>query len=264
MKGNSKYTIGLHFSYHKCLTVYFQRVMRFLFEPKTLNKISKHLGFKKKSGYKHFKSFKQDFLAEFGDYKFASLNNHKIDVEKISGIPISHFVRDPRDLIVSGYFYHKSGIENWTLIKSPTQDDYQIVNGILPDNMPKHISLYEYLNSCSLEDGLMAEIQFRKEHFRNMLAWPGEATNFIEFRYEDILGNELEVFDQLFKHYEFGKDLIVRGIKGCEKYSAQKQQGKLEHIRDPKPNQYMEIMPEKVLEYFNFHYDELLEKYDYK
>ena len=260
---NQLQPMGFHFSYHKCLTVYLQRVMRTLFDPKLLNKIRKQLGMERKFGYKHFKAFKEEFLLEFHKYRFASLNNHFMDLSDLPNIPKSHFVRDPRDLVVSGYFYHKRGSESWVRISGPDEKDFRIVNGVVPEAISDEMSLHSYLNSCSLEDGLMAEIQFRSDHFKNMLAWSCDSNNCIEFRYEDIIGNELEVFKKLFRHYGFGENLTRRGIKACEKYSAQRQQDKLKHIRDPKPSQYLDVMPKKVLDYFNYHYKDLLLKYDY-
>lgn len=71
-------------------------------------------------------------------------------------------IRDPRDLIMSGYYYHKRAAEPWCKTVDPTEDHpaWKKVRGCVPTNLPSGYSLTGYLNEASLEEGLLAEIDF--------------------------------------------------------------------------------------------------------
>ena len=91
--------IRIHASYHKCLTMYFLR---------TANAALNTLSFSRKKQYEHFESIQGLFYNTMKQYYLCSINNFAPNIEKINGdFRLSRFVRDPRDLIVSGYFYHK-------------------------------------------------------------------------------------------------------------------------------------------------------------
>ena len=90
------------------------------------------------------------------------MNNHFINpVEFLSLSPstrLSLFVRDPRDLVVSGYFYHKKG-SNWCNIKTPNEDTLRTVNMSVPANyLREGETIAECLNRLPLEQGLKMEI----------------------------------------------------------------------------------------------------------
>ena len=102
----------IHCSYHKCLTVYFSRVMHSAF-----NRCLPWSG-----GYRHFNSHTADFYSQFEPFRVVSINNRALDLERLGKFRISRFLRDPRDLVVSGYFYHRRGAESWTRQAAPTDD----------------------------------------------------------------------------------------------------------------------------------------------
>jgi pyruvate/2-oxoglutarate dehydrogenase complex dihydrolipoamide dehydrogenase (E3) component len=55
-----------------------------------------------------------------------SLSGHALDLDQFEDIKVIRFIRDPRDLIISGYFYHKRGGEDWCDYKNPTTVDYTL------------------------------------------------------------------------------------------------------------------------------------------
>ena len=63
----------VHCSYHKCLTVYYRKVLTTLYK--------RTLRFRR--GYKHFNSFIDDFYQESNSYKVASVNNHALDFHRM-------------------------------------------------------------------------------------------------------------------------------------------------------------------------------------
>ena len=245
----------IHCSYHKCLTVYFGHVMEKLY-----NKI-----FMLSDGYHHFNGKLDEFYQISEKYKMTSINNHSLDLDKLgSDFRITRFIRDPRDLVVSGYFYHKSGVEPWSRIINPIDTDWIKVNGYIPKNMREGFSYSSHLDNLSEEDGLITEIEFRKNHFDSMKQWPISDSRIKLFRYEDILGNEQQVFTDILSHY--GVSWLEKriGVIIANNLSAKKQIKKSKHIRNPTSGQWKNHFTPKVKDYFEQHHKELLEIYNYE
>lgn len=215
-------------------------------------------------GYRHFHSLLEDFYLESDNYRIASVNNHALDLTKMGNCLISRFIRDPRDLVVSAYFYHKRGAETWCNIVSPSEKDWAIVNGLIPKNMGKHHSFSTYLKSLTVEDGLLAEIEFRENHFDSMLEWPTEDPRIRVFRYEDIIGNEQDVFADIFSFYGLSWPERQLGVMLAGRLSARKLGGAAKHIRNFKAGQWKEHFTPKVSGYFEKKHGTLLERYGYE
>ena len=202
MKGKK---LLIHCSYHKCLTSYFSKVMSLIF-----NKIHPL-----KPGYKHFDSKIDEFYENLNKYKIMSVNNHSLDFSLLGDkFKITRFIRDPRDLVVSGYFYHKRNAEMWCGIVNPTENDYDLVNGSVPSGISDGDSYSSYLRNLSLEEGLIAEIEFRKKHYESMLKWPDNDPRIKIFKYEDIIGNEKNVFKKISEFYVISFIMSKKGDLG--------------------------------------------------
>ena len=63
----------LHCSYHKCLTTYYVRVMNSMY--------NKWLRWSR--GYRHFNSRIEDFYDNLGKLRIASVNNHRLDLDRL-------------------------------------------------------------------------------------------------------------------------------------------------------------------------------------
>ncbi|NHX28197.1 hypothetical protein HA397_30140, partial [Escherichia coli] len=150
-----------------------------------------------------FQSRKDDFLRDVDHLKAASLNNHALDLDQFAfPLKATCFVRDPRDLVVSGYFYHRRGAEPWSTKVDPTPADWEIVNGVIPAGMPAGQSYADYLSGMEPEQGLLTELEFRTAHFDAMGAWNYEDPRLHLFRYEEILGKEEETFARFADIYD--------------------------------------------------------------
>jgi hypothetical protein len=67
-----------------------------------------------------------DFYEDHNKYGIVSINNHALDLARLGNdYRISRFVRDPRDLVISGYFYHRRGAEPWSTIVDPKSEDWR-------------------------------------------------------------------------------------------------------------------------------------------
>jgi hypothetical protein len=112
-----------------------------------------------------------------------------------------HLIRDPRDMIVSGCFYHQKATEKWLHIK---QDS---LGGL---------SYQEKLNSYrSLSDQILFEMEFGSYGcIQQILAWNYNDPAFYEVKYEDLIADEqLLLFHDLFVFLEFPGKIIPRTLK---------------------------------------------------
>jgi hypothetical protein len=195
----------------------------------------------------------------------ASVNNHALDLQRLGAdFRITRFIRDPRDLVVSGYFYHKRGAETWCNINNPREGDWRVVNGFIPEKMREGHSFSSYLQSLCKEDGLMAEIDFRRNHFDSMKQWPATDHRIKLFRYEDLLGNEWKVFAEMFKFYGISWPERRLGLFLANRFSSNRRVGGNQHIRNPMAGQWKEHFTPRVGDYFEQQYGELLERYGYE
>lgn len=243
----------IHCSYHKCLTVYYGRVMDAVFNR------CQPWG----RGFRHFNSHLEDFYGGFEAYRVASVNNRPLDFDRLGDFRISRFIRDPRDLIVSGYFYHKRGAEEWVRIESPTAAEWYFANGVVPDGLRAAGSSFaEYLQSIPEEEGLLAELEFRKNHLESMAQWPTVHPDIVTFRYEDILGNEVAVFRELFDFY--GLSPLERGLGTwfAKRYSIRKRSAD-PHIRNPASGQWRKHFTPRVKQAFDAEYSGLIRQLEY-
>lgn len=243
-----------HFSYHKCLTVYFMRVMK-----RALVTLGPH-GLTTK--FRHLNSRAEWLNQVKEEYVMVSLNNSLPDLDSLGDVRMSRFMRDPRDLLVSGYFYHRRGAEPWCHVKSPTDADWRMVNGTVPAAMPNEMSYAEYLQSRDVETGLLAELEFRRRHFESMAAWPEEDERLLVFDYSDIIGNEEFVYRRLMDHYRIPGLRKAVGMHAVRKFSAAAAGNRTDHVRNPQPGQWRGVLTPGVLETLQEQHPVLLEAYN--
>ncbi|MEZ4557989.1 MAG: sulfotransferase domain-containing protein [Caldilineaceae bacterium] len=102
-----------------------------------------------------------------------------------------HVIRDPRDVIVSGCFYHQTSSESWLHRK---RKDFG------------GLTYQEKINSySSLEDQLLFEMDnVGAATIQEMVAWDYENPAFLEVKYEDLIDDcELFLFHRIFIHLGF-------------------------------------------------------------
>ena len=219
--------------------------------------------YRNRERYRHFESIEGVFYNLCKNYTVTSTSGFAIDTARLDeDFRITRFVRDPRDLIVSGYHYHLRGAEPWFRMANPTNKYWEPINGNVPAGLSASQSYADYLSGLNQEDGLMAEIEFRKFHLDSFRHWPKDERIKL-FKYEDILGNEKAVFSAIADHYELSRSEKARVLKNAEKFSLGKVKNR-GHIRNPKPKQWKDHFTPKVSAYFNEHYADLLEMYNYE
>jgi hypothetical protein len=236
--------IRIHSSFHKCLTLYFLRVM------KTLYPAWSGVFYRT---YAHYESIQGLFYNNLHRHRLVSVNGFAVDLARLDDdFRITRFVRDPRDLIVSGYHYHRRGAEPWFRQVSPTAEYWAAINACVPADMPRGVSYAEYLQRISIEDGLIAEIEFRRHHLESLRAWADDDRIRL-YRYEDILGNEAATFADLFRFHGLTRLERTAGVAIARLYAADRRSND-GHIRDPAPGQWRDVFTPRVRRHFDEHY----------
>lgn len=243
----------IHCAYHKCLTVYYKRVMDAVF--------NRCLPWS--AGYRHYNSHLDDFYGDHARRRVASINNRCLDLERLGNFKISRFVRDPRDLVVSGYFYHLRGSEEWVERAAPTEADWYFANGCVPEGLAASgLSFSEYLRSISEEEGLLAELDFRRYHFESMREWPAAHPDILTLRYEEVLGEQAGAFGRLFEFYGLSPLERLLGRWFARRYSLRRLSADA-HVRNPSSGQWREHFTPRVQSAFDELYGDLVEQLGY-
>ena len=145
----------------------------------------------------------------------------------------SHMIRDPRDMIVSGYEYHRTTEESWAR---------------RPDRRFGGMSYQEYLLSLDEHEGLHAEIDFQVNGpVAAMAAWDYGRPEFLELRYEDVVADESEAFERLFRWYGFSDKAVGAGVEAAESLSLHRGGARPTHVRWGWPGEWRErLAPDHV------------------
>ena len=245
--------VRVHCGFHKCLTMYARRTY----------KRACRLDFRRPRGFKHFFHRVDDFYDHCHNFRITSVSGNCLDLERFDDIKVVRFVRDPRDLIVSAYYYHKRGAEHWCHVVDPVEADWSEVRGVIPETLPKGESLTSYLNKATWEDGMRAELAFRRYHFDSMREWPKQHPNVLVYRYEDIIGREVDVFNEIFDFLGVPFHAQLWGRSYAKRHAAGRPQARLDHIRNPTSGQWRDALPDDVITRIAEDYGDVLERYDY-
>ncbi|MFN0105592.1 MAG: sulfotransferase domain-containing protein [Bryobacteraceae bacterium] len=171
--------IAAYFSHHKCATDWALRVLTQLSRAVGFTVHHTHwpmrlpLDFEKKPPWDARIAEAWDFAAN-GDFDLLIATNAEIDhVRTLSqrGFKGFHVIRDPRDVIVSGYFSHLAS------------------HYIDPDQNPWLGVHRERLQTRSKEEGLLAELDYSSTHMDRIRYWEYGYEGTLESRFEDVMPN---------------------------------------------------------------------------
>ena len=141
------------------------------------------------------------------------LDQHsEVDLSRLPPFRGLHIIRDPRDIVVSGFFYHQWSKESW--LKEPWAElggrTYQ-----------------EHLCALPPAEGLSFEMEHvSAKTIRDMLKWDYTNPAFHEIRYEDLLQNEDVVFSEIFHFLGFRKQADSLSICIADRFSFNRLTGR--------------------------------------
>ncbi len=182
----------VHCCYHKVGTVWFGRI---------LADVAAEFGLAPQGGAQ-WRDIQQLNLSD--DLGFLLDYSSCLELDGLPSYRASHMIRDPRDIVVSGYLYHLWTDEAWA--NTPT-DEFS------------RKSYKEHLQSLDQAEGLLAEIRRVRYLLPHMLDWDYNNPRVFEIKYEHILDNEEATFREMFTHYGFKKSVVDRCCLIAERYS---------------------------------------------
>lgn len=199
-----------HFGHHKAGTVWFRRV---------LLETSRAYGLRYRTGTAHPVPADADLVFYAGTGQF---ERRLLGGRRVRG---AHVVRDPRDLVVSGYEYHLVTSEAWA---------------VTPLAAYGGRSYQEHLRSLDEHRGLAAEIDWLLAGTaEQMRRWDYGQPDVLELRYEDVLADETASFERLFRWYGFDDGAVDRGLAVVERLSRRNGGARRSHpIRSSAPGEW--------------------------
>ncbi len=138
------------------------------------------------------------------------------------------------------------------------------MHGCVPEGMRPDESYRGFLNRIPFEEGLMAEIQFRKYHFESTMKWPAQNSRIRLVRYEDIMGNEKKVFRELFEFYKLPETVAQIGLFFVNRYAVKPGRKPHCHVRDSRDAQWHEYFTEPVSAYLEERHPGLISFLNYE
>lgn len=251
----------MHFSYHKCMTNLFVSV---------LGSLAYHNGWYHKHHNAVLSGFLEDVRNRKG-YRFISVNNVPVDFDRIN-VPYlgTHLVRDPRDLILSGYRYHLWCREKWT--QEPMSDDFRMrirlkeIDSSLDSGL---LTYQELLNKVDVETGLLIEYYWRFRHLVQMNAWNYQNPNILELKYESVFEHETELFEKILRFYQLPESVVQAGIMLAQQYSfaerkASGETGEGKHVSKGIIRQWESELPASLKNLVSVDFSDLLIKLGYQ
>ena len=225
-------------THHKSMTTYFSAVLRFL---------AIGLGIR----------YQVINLEEPDPQTRLFLSGHgKMNLERIRPYRGVHVMRDPRDMIVSGYHYHKWTTEDW--VHRPDENGRSYQQKIL---------------EASQEDGLFMEINHFIFFYREVLeAWNMDDPDILEVSYEALMGSERDTYyDRIFTHLGFEGEEHRLAIRLMHLFEAKNRRTKKtdmlmqkSHVRSGKSGQWREMLSDAHLAYIEEELGSVLQKFGYE
>jgi len=196
----------VHCCHHKVGTLWFRNV---------LSAVAADCGLRMFSG-------EQADLPRFAD---VFLQDHsRIDRTSLGDVRGSHMIRDPRDVVISAYFYHLRTREPWVL---------------RPRTEYSGRSYQQHLRALDREAGIAAEIErCASTVVRDMVEWDRDGNGFLELRYESLLSDEEAGFRRIFGHYGFTAEAIERSVRIALGFSLRRMKSRSNHVRSGEPGEW--------------------------
>ncbi len=226
--------VGTH---HKAMTTYFSAVLRLL-------------------AFGAGRRFAEINFEEPPEQAEILLSNHTaFEVDAFRPCRGVHIMRDPRDMIVSGYHYHKWTHEAWVHRMDESGRTYQ-----------------EKLNAADKTSGLFMEIDHFIFLYRALLErWNTEDPDVLEVSYESLMGDGRdELYFRIFEHLGLTGPALAYAVDLMRLFEAKSRTGKsgdankFAHIRSGASEQWRKELEPQHIAYIERELGPVLEKFGYR
>lgn len=180
-----------------------------------------------------------------------------------------HIIRDPRDVIVSGYLYHLRTTEAWCI-----QKKFDLSSPIDYPNVPfsqQHRSeswKKEYirsLNGCSYQETLRAlpqedGIMFEMKHYgswtiESMLDWRYGESNVLEMHFEEIMADYEHSFRLIFTHIGLRDIELQQALEVANRHNINNKTKKeieaMNHVHSKQTTRWQNYLTPKHMQLFD-------------
>jgi hypothetical protein len=170
--------------------------------------------------------------------------------------------------VISSAHYHRICKEIWCRKEISLILPQPIVNILVNSHSIRHPekgdSYQSYLQKQSVEGSFIIEL-FRMSYVFNALKdWDYCNPDVIELKYEEIIGDEKNAFEKVFRHYGFPRSWIRTGIKCAEEFSLARKGGNIKHVRSGKIAQWKTEFSPQMREVFKEYQGNLLIQLGYE
>ncbi|WP_425038911.1 sulfotransferase domain-containing protein [Primorskyibacter sp. S187A] len=258
--------VRLQAGLHKCLTMFQKRVYTAIgaltHSPHGAGAFVRRMR-GRHIGYKHCFHAVRRFYKIAPRVGIASLSGQAVDLDQFDDIRAVRFIRDPRDLLISGYYFHRRGAENINKIYGPKPGDFAELNAGVPEGIADDERFFNYLQRVDMDVGLDAEMCFRAPHFLSMCAWAPDDPRVLTIRYEDFIGAEAASFHKIADHFEWSNQARDCALRMATEFAQNKATVKTGHVRNKAPGQWRAHFSPERNAAFVAEWGDLLRAYDY-
>jgi hypothetical protein len=168
-------------------------------------------------------------------------------------------LRDPRDLIVSGYYYHLKTSESWARSRDFNwQRLFSEPIFIQAFGSPRKgwlgRSYSNVLGDLSKSDGLMLEIARIGPVLRSISQFPFDDSRILKINFEQIIDNEVNAFKSIFLHYGLNEEYFKDVLLAVDRLSAAKTYQFNPHIRSCKGSSWHGTLDNQHLDILKTHF----------
>jgi hypothetical protein len=230
------------------------------------------------------------FLGLLGEQKQIPLNadvilfGHSIiDFDHITKPFVGiHIIRDPRDIIVSGYAYHRRTAENWC-VNSDLNNEPPIRFPKVPISQQHRseewkmkyleslggMSYQDNLLSLSQRDGLLFEMNnYGAWTIESMSEWDYSRDNILEITFEGLMKSYDDTFRMIFERIGFSESDSAAGLRIAAKHDLGRKSteeiSKLSHVSSPKTTKWKEYFETQHKEEFLNKFGDILIRLGYE
>ncbi|MEO1261270.1 MAG: sulfotransferase domain-containing protein [Bacteroidota bacterium] len=240
----------IRFSYRKCLTHY----MNAIFDK------NKFYNRKRKPFVKHLEKQKRT--------RFISINNNVFwPGRKIfKNAKMIHLIRHPKDIIISGYFYHKKGSELWNTLPIRRPHLYclsfeldDVYNEQEKKLLNPEITYQQLLENLSFEKGMMTEIVWVKYvHTFNPIPFY-ESPLIQTFRFENIVEEPVKKIEEICRYWELSDQEIEYYCQRAAHFDKTPNY----KIRDRSAYQYQKYFDDTLNLFYKKHFGNVVRRLEY-